>query len=137
MAQLLFIIIISVIAGCAKIPEADIVFLERTIPLGMDAQDAQEIVERRGFAQIETRATSKRRYDERSQTFIELPLTSIDIVKQNMGFVELKGKPNGQLECFARSYARFIASGDRLICWTKNADNQITWRQAGWRGAML
>lgn len=135
--QLLLIVIISVIAGCAKIPDADIAFLDRAIPLGIDAQIAQEIVERRGFAEIETRDTPKRRYDERSQTFIELPLTDIDIVKQNIGFVELKGIPNGQLECFAHSYTRFIASGDRLICWTTNSDNKITWRQAGWLGAML
>ena len=126
-AQLLLIVIISVIAGCAKIPDADIAFLDQTIPLGMGAQNAQEIVEGRGFAQIETRAVSKRRYNERTQTFIELPLTDINIVKQNIGCVELKGKPNGQLECFARSYAKFIASGDRLICWTKNAANKITW----------
>ncbi len=126
-----------VVSGCAQIPDDDIVLLDLRIPVGIDATQAREIIVRRGFAPIEVVATPRSRFDEASQSFKQLPLSNIDIVKQNIGFVDLEGEPSGQLTCFARGYSRFVASGDRLICWTKDEDNKITWRQAGWRGAML
>lgn len=126
-----------IISGCAEIPDDDIAFVERRVPVGMDVSQARETLNRRGFEQIEIRATPRSRFDQTSQSFIQLPLSETDIVEQNIGFVKLEGQPNGQLSCFARGYTRFIASGDRLICWTEDEDNKITWRQAGWRGAML
>ena len=124
-------------SGCVEIPDDDIEFLDRKIPVGMDASQAQEIVTRRGFEQAQIMATAQSRFDKASQRFKQLPLSKTDIVKQNIGFVELDGQPDGELTCFARGYVRFIASGDRLICWTVDEDGKIRWRQAGWRGAML
>lgn len=125
-----------IISGCAEIPDVDIAFVERRVPVGMDVSQARETLNRRGFEQIEVRATPRSRFDQTSQSFIQLPLSETDIAEQNIG-VKLEGQPNGQLSCFARGYTRFIAAGDRLICWTASEDDKITWRQAGWRGAGL
>lgn len=125
-----------IISGCAEIPDDDIAFLERRVPVGMDVSQAREILNRRGFEQIETIAAPRFRFDQTSQSFIKLPLSETDIVEQNIN-AKVKGQPNGQLSCFARGYVRFMAGGDRLICWTKDEDNKITWRQAGARGGSL
>jgi hypothetical protein len=126
-----------VISGCAEIPDVDIAFVDRRIPIGMDVSQAREVLNRRGFKQIKIGATPRSRFDQTSQSFIQLPLSETGIAEQNIGFVKLEGQPNGQLSCFARRYTRFIAAGDRLICWTVSEDDKITWRQAGWRGAGL
>lgn len=128
---------LSVISGCATIPNDDIAFLDKRIPVGIGAAQAEEIVTRRGFTRIQTFARPQSRFDQVSQSFKRLPLSDIEIAQQNIGFVSLEGAPNGQLRCFARAYTRIIASGHRVICWTIGEDNKITWRQAGWRGAML
>ncbi|MFK8032592.1 MAG: hypothetical protein AB8B94_00485 [Hyphomicrobiales bacterium] len=136
-AQRLLICVCVSIAGCTKIPDSDIVFLDGEIPLGMQSTQAREIIKRRGFAQTNIKTTSPSRYDVTSQSYKQLPISLTDTVKQNIGFVELIGEPSGQITCFARGYARLVASGDRLICWTEDEDQKITWRQAGWIGAML
>ncbi len=137
MFHLSSIAVLSLSMGCAKIPDSDINFLDRSIPLGMNAKHAQNKVERRGFLQRDIHPSQKYRFDKRSQRFAKVPTSFRDTVQRNIGFVKLKGEPQGQLDCFARSYALFIASGDRLICWTTDDGDKITWPQAGWRGFML
>lgn len=129
--------VLCVVSGCVAIPDDDIAFLDRKIPIGTKTTQARIAVSRRGFDEVKVRAKPRHRFDHGSQKFVPLPLSNSDIVQQNIGFVALNGQPNGHLTCFARSYTRLVASGDRLICWTMNKDQKITWRQAGWRGAGL
>ena len=135
--RVLLVSVLFGVSGCAVIPDDDIAFLDRKIPIGTKTTHARIAVSRRGFDEVEVHATPRLRFDHRSQKFVPLPLSNSDFVQQNIGFVALNGQPNGHLTCFARSYTRLVASGDRLICWTVNKDQKITWRQAGWRGAGL
>lgn len=129
--------LLSVTAGCTDIPGADAAFLERDIPVGLDATVARSLVERRGFEPAELLRFLQSRYDEATRSFEQLPLTERQFANQNIGVVQLDGDPQGRLVCFERSYALLIASGNRLICWTEDEDNRITWKQAGFRGGML
>ncbi|MFA3920209.1 hypothetical protein [Ruegeria hyattellae] len=105
--------------------------------IGTDASMAQASIEKRGFSKIETRAFPRNRINVETQSLEQEPPTFEQVVKQNLGFVDIEGNPSGKLACFAHGYSRFIASGERLICFTSNNAGQITWRQAGWRGVVL
>lgn len=124
-------------SGCATILDDDVEFLEIRVPIGMEASQAREIVLRQGFAPFVTIAIPRRRFDEQSQRFEEVPMSEAEVAQQNIGFVKLEGKPQGRLDCFARRYTRLVAPGQRRICWTVGAGNTVTWRQAGWHGATL
>ena len=61
----------------------------------------------------------------------------LERARHNIGFVDLRGAPEGQLSCFSKEYSVFIGSGLRLIGLTVTEDNLITLRQAGWVGSSL
>lgn len=126
-----------IFSGCVSIPDDDIAFVDRSIPVGIVASRAEELVKRRGFRPFETVVRPQYKFDRTSQSSKKLPLSDRDIAQQNIGVVYLEGTPIGELSCFLREYDLLIANGDRLICWTVGQDGRITWRQAGFRGASL
>ncbi|WP_174803695.1 hypothetical protein [Martelella limonii] len=123
--------------GCARIPETDVDFVERQIPIGEDASTARLALERRGFAQSELLGRIDYGYNETTKQADKRPVELRELARRNIGFVDLKGEPAGQLSCFAKDYSAFLARGRRMICWTVDKDNLITWRQAGWVGVTL
>ena len=124
-------------SGCANVPEDDIAFLSKHIPVGSDASYALDRIQRRGFTQIRIIVRPRWKADDVSKSFKQLPVSETDIAQQYIGFVAIEGTPDGELKCFSQKYTMFVAGGDRLICFTVGNGNKITWRQAGWRGASL
>jgi hypothetical protein len=107
------------------------------IPVGSKENEARVRIERRGFTQIELTPLPDKFYNIKTLR-AEVTIRSFeDVVQVNLGLVKLMGQPKGELVCFERGYAWLVASGDRLICWTVDTSNEITWRQAGWFGASL
>nr|WP_272210503.1 hypothetical protein [Marinicella sp. W31]MDC2876395.1 hypothetical protein [Marinicella sp. W31] len=123
--------------GCARIPAADVDFLEQRIPVGRQSSTARLDLEKRGFSQRELIGTTDYSYNAAKKRAEERTVGLQELARQNIGFVDLKGEPEGQLSCFSKEYSVFLGSGWRLICWTVNEDNLITWRQAGWVGVGL
>ena len=123
--------------ACAKIPEDDELFLSRSIPLGMDHTTASQLVSNRGFIEKELWYRSSYSFNHKTKSFDEDAYDYLRYVRQNVGFVKVLGKPDGVLFCFEKSYTYLVASGIRILCWTVDEQDKITWRQAGWNGAGL
>lgn len=124
-------------SGCVRIPDADIAFLNQIIPVGSKENEARVRIERRGFTQIKAIPLPDKIFNIKTLRTEIATRSFEDVVQANLGFVKLMGQPKGELVCFARGYAWLVASGDRLICWTVDSSDEITWRQASWFGASL
>lgn len=124
------------VAECAQLPDIDTAFLNRNIPVGTAVSEARESVEGRGFSQIPTYPATKFRFNPKTEQFDALPVTFEETVENNVAAV-VESNPKGELTCFNRSWIRPLSGGIRLICWTADDMNRITWRQAGVRGGGL
>ncbi|UMA63721.1 hypothetical protein LVO79_11830 [Roseivivax marinus] len=114
--------------ACTQIPEADMAFLDREVPVGTDAATARARLRNRHFAPAEP-----------LPPMVSMPGLA-ERATYGVGFVKLDGTPDGNLSCFERRYSfpMLFAAGKRLICWTVEPESdRITWRQAGWRGISL
>ena len=128
---------ILAVSGCISIPHDDNDFLKRRIKLGSFENEAIQIIEARGFQEIQIRhkykvitnnTTHKKEYQLRPiEEFINI----------NLGYVRLVGIPIGKPRCFNRNFNYGFARGVRIICWTADPDDKITWRQAGFTGVSL
>ena len=126
------------ISGCTKIPDADIRFLDRAIPVGITVEAALERLARRGFSETQVIATPRMVYNPERASFEEgAPLTLTDKAQQTLATRAIEGRPEGALSCFARGYHFILAAGDRIICLTTDRTGRVSWRQAGFRGASL
>jgi len=140
MRRLVIVLSVAIgLFGCTAIPEADIRFVDRNIPLGMSANAARAEVEQRGFSPMELQTHRTSRWNAANARLEPIPRSFADNVRLNLGLVRLEGRPDGVLSCFKRDYAYplLFAVGERRICWTTDDKDKITWRQAGWFGASL
>ena len=137
MKQIMSLVIMSMLAGCVSIPEADATFTDRRITLGLSQAEALRRVEARGFKEVEITPATKSVFIYKTKKFGHQQLPFTDTVQRNLGFTSIVGNPRGNLRCFHRHYTRIVSSGMRIICWTADDGGKVTWRQAGWKGASL
>ena len=121
----------------AKIPEDDELFLSRFVPLGMDHTTASQLASNRGFVEKKLLYRPSYSFNHKTKSFDADAYDYLRYVNQNVGFVKVFGKPEGILFCFEKPYTYLVASGIRILCWTVDHQNKITWRQAGWNSAGL
>ena len=125
------------LVACAKIPEDDELFLARVVPTGMDHVTASQLATNRGFVEKELWYRPSYSFNHKTKSFDEDGYNYLSYIQQNLGFVKVLGNPDGRLFCFEKSYTYLVASGIRILCWTVDEQDKITWRQAGWNGAGL
>jgi len=124
-------------SACFKIPDDDAAFLTKFIPVGLGHEKATGFISKRGFTEKQLRYNPAYFFDQTTKSFVAGQFEYHRYIAQNIGFVKVVGKPEGRLFCFKKSYTYLVASGIRIICWTVDNQNMITWRQAGWNGAGL
>lgn len=137
MKQLLSLIWLLVLTGCASIPKDDIAFMDHRIKIGLPEEKALPKVEARGFREVSITPATKATFNYETEKFDIEPAPFKTTVERSLGFSKLVGEPRGNLRCFQRRVRRFLATGARIMCWTAEEGGVITWRQAGWWGASL
>ena len=108
-------------SACSKVPERDEFWLEETVPVGIPVAEFTQLLTRRGFKPNE-------RYSRSQSTWRGGEFGSI-------GMRDIKSDPGGAVVCYSKPYTYMVASGDRLICFSKTKENTVRWRQASFFGA--
>jgi len=137
MKQFCKLLLVSLLAGCASFPEADIAFMDRHINVGLPENEAIRKVGARGFTESAIRPRTRYEFNRESENFEPHAVTFEETVRFNLGFKGLTGEPRGNLRCFRRNKSGFLTQGERIMCWTADEGGIITWRQADYRGASL